>query len=774
MHLKIKNTSLASFFILLGLVYFSFYSVMPQNISSLKAPATEFSTERALIPLKEISRAPHYIGSKENERVREFLIQSLKNLGLSPEIQKGYILNERRRRLSQPINIVAKIKGSENGKALLVFSHYDSAASLSFGTSDAGSGVVTILESVRAYIASGKQPKNSIIILFTDAEEIGLVGAKLFVRSHPWANNIGLALNFEARGSGGASSMIVETNQGNKNLIKGFIDANPKFPLASSLLYSVYKMLPNDTDSTILREEGDIDGLFFAFIDDHFDYHTAGDNFERMDRSSLEHQGSYLMPLLHFFADSDLEQVKSDEDYVYTNFPIIKMIAYPFSWVIPSIFVAALLFIVLLFFGFTKEKLKLIYILKGSVPFLFTVLGALFIGFYGWSSLLKIYPHYQEILHGFTYNGHTYITFFVSLSLGIAWYMYAKFQKEITTANLFVAPLLVWLLINIFIAIYLKGAAYFILPFYCAIVSFGLLLKQEHSNPIIHLALAIPAVILFSPLIQTFPVGLGLKTIIISTVFTVLLFGLLLPFLSGYTYKKRLAQSFILLALVFFIQAHVTSDFNEDRKKPNSLVYFQDLNSQQAYWLTYDTLLDDWTRSYLGAEPKTAASVITSAAKSKYNSEYTYAVDAPAKVIPHYQSIVIQDTLVGDQRSVTFKLIPEKKSNVLQLYLDQKMTFTSLEFNGVGVAVKNNLSYTKSNNRLLTFYVSGMDALEVSYTISKKINPSFTLLEYSFDLMDNPWVEMKARTTSMMPKPFVFNDAIVIKQKITPHINSKE
>ena len=767
-----KNAYVVSFFLLLGLIYFSFYSLMPQTISSLTAPEVEFSTERALIPLKEISKAPHYVGTAENKRVREFLIQSLQDLGLSPETQQGYVLNERRGRMNQPVNIIAKIKGSEAGKALLIFSHYDSALTPSFGTSDAGSGVVAILESLRAYQASGKQPKNDIIILFTDAEEVGLVGAKLFVRSHPWAKNIGLALNFEARGSGGPSSMIVETNQGNKNLIKGFVEANPEFPVASSLLYSVYKMLPNDTDSTILREEGDIDGLFFAFIDDHFDYHTAGDNFERMDRNSLEHQGSYLMPLLHYFADADLEQVKSEEDYVYTNFPLLKMIAYPFSWVMPTTCIAILLFLGILFFGFRNGKLKWRSILKGSVPFLSAVLGALFVGLYGWSSLLKLYPHYQEILHGFTYNGHAYIALFVSLSLAITWFMYARLQKEITAANLFVTPLLIWLLINIFLAIYLKGAAYFIFPFYCALCSFWLLLKQERTNPILQWVLAIPAVVLFSPLIQTFPVGLGLKTIVISTVFTVLLFGLLLSFLSGYTYKKHLAQGFLVLALVFFGLAHHTSDFNEDRKKPNSLMYFQDLEAQKAYWLTYDTILDDWTSSYLGTEPKTAATVVTSAAKSKYNSGYTFAADAPAKAIPHYQSRLIRDTLVGDQRTVTFKLIPEKKANVLRLYVDQEITFTSLAFNGQ--AVEKNLSYTESNNRLLTFYVYEMDALEVSYTITQDLHPTFTLLEYSFDLMNNPWVEMNARTNRMMPKPFVFNDALVIKHKITPHRNALE
>jgi len=84
------------------------------------------------------------------------------------------------------------------------------------------------------------------------------------------------------------------------------------------------------------------------------------------------------------------------------------------------------------------------------------------------------------------------------------------------------------------------------------------------------------------------------------------------------------------------------------------------------------------------------------------------------------------------------------------------------------------LSYTESNNRLLTFYVYEMDTLEVSYTITQDLQPTFTLLEYSFDLMDNPWVEMKTRTNRMMPKPFVFNDALVIKQKITPHRNALE
>jgi hypothetical protein len=174
--------------------------------------------------------------------------------------------------------------------------------------------------------------------------------------------------------------------------------------------------------------------------------------------------------------------------------------------------------------------------------------------------------------------------------------------------------------------------------------------------------------------------------------------------------------------------------------------------------------LDSWTRNYIGNRPKKASSILASAPGSKYNSGYKYAAIAPLKSIPHYQSSVILDTVIGNQRKVSFTMTPNKKANVLRLYVDKKIEFKKLSFNGL--AVKENLSFSKSKNRLLTFYVSGLDSLKVSYTVSRDETPEFTLLEYSFDLMNNPWIDIKKRSDKMMPKPFVFNDAIVIKQKI--------
>jgi acetylornithine deacetylase/succinyl-diaminopimelate desuccinylase-like protein len=165
----------------LGLLYFT---MMPHWTLTDNVPLSEFSTNRAFAQVKTISKQPHFVGSTNHEKVAEYLQQELHKLGLKTTIQEGYTLTDWGN-LVQSKNILARIKGTSNSKALLLLSHYDSAPhSYSPGASDAGSGVATILESVRAFLHNKKQPKNDIIILFTDAEELGLNGSALFVTQH--------------------------------------------------------------------------------------------------------------------------------------------------------------------------------------------------------------------------------------------------------------------------------------------------------------------------------------------------------------------------------------------------------------------------------------------------------------------------------------------------------------------------------------------------------------------------------------------------------------
>ncbi|MCF6347471.1 MAG: M28 family peptidase [Flavobacteriaceae bacterium] len=775
-----KYTSAISFLIIIATISFSFLSLMPQKVSDASTPLTQFSTERALLHLKEITKKPHYVGSLDHKNVKDYIVKQLQQLGLKTEIQHQVAINKTYRQSAVTQNILAKIKGTDSSKALLLLSHYDSAPSSSLGASDAGSGVVTILEGLRAFLANNKQPKNDIIILISDAEEIGLLGANAFVNYHPWAKNVGLVLNFEARGSGGPSYMLLETNGGNKNLIQQFRKANPDYPVATSLMYSIYKMLPNDTDLTIFREDGDIDGFNFALIDDHFDYHTAQDNYERLDRNTLEHQGTYLMPLLNYFADADLTSLKSDTDYVYFNMPIIGMVYYPFSWILPLLVIVILLFLGLVFYGISQHKIHIKQIFSGFIPFLLSLLISGLFAVYGWKLLKIFHPQYNDIQHGFTYNGHLYIAAFSALTLAISFLIYSKYFKKAKTTDLAIAPIFIWILINIAIAIYLKGAGYFIIAALYGITSLTILLfskKHPQNNQLLLTLFSIPVLILFVPMIQMFPIGLGLKILIVSTTFIVLIFGLLIPIFSAYGNNKRLGQLFLVLAMIIFISASFKSGYNEDRKQPNSILYILDTDKNEAHWASYDKNIDEFTQQFLGENPtKGRFDSVTSS--SKYGSSIRLHKKTDVKNIAQPVIDVISDTIINNDRIVHFSITSQRKANRIELFTKNDLSFKTFSVNGVNLAKKKGYDFVfetglKKSKRVLSHYIIGDDeSLKIKFSISKEEKLSLSLYEISFDLLEStlfnvePLYYIKPRTNTMMPTPFVNNDAIIVKKQI--------
>lgn len=757
-----------AFLLIVLAVYWSFSVLLPSQISDIDTSDDLFSTHRALVHLKVISKKPHYVGNENHKAVRDYLILELQKLGLETSVQEGYSAGPWGN-LSKAKNIMARIKGSDSGKALVLLSHYDSNPHSSFGASDAGSGVVTILEGVRAFLSENKTPKNDIIILFTDAEELGLNGADIFVNQHPWAKDVGLVLNFEARGSGGPSYMLIETNQSNGNLMKHFVAAHPEYPVASSLAYSVYKMLPNDTDLTRFREDADIDGFNFAFIDDHFDYHTALDTYERLDRNTLEHQGSYLMPLLHYFADADLNNVKSDEDYIYFNVPLFHTVIYPFSWILPMLILAAVIFIVLLVYGFKRRVLSGNNIGKGFIAFFASLILSGAAGFLFWKLLLKLYPQYQEILHGFTYNGHTYIAAFVSMTLAICFMVYHKFYKAENTASLLIAPIAFWVLICGLVAFKLEGASFFIIPVFFGLLSLFVLIRQQEPNLYLLVLLGLPVITIMSPFVKMLPVGLGLKIIFVSCIFVVLIFGLLVSVFGSFPKKNRLASLFLVITIFLFISAHVNSKFTKNTPKPNSLLYILDTDNQSAVWATYDDLLDPWTQGYITDNPDPASGLQENTFGSKYKSDFTFTKKAALKSIPEPTIQFLKDTIIGDNREITIEILSNRNGERIEVFSDSTNVFKSFTVNGVTAKKLKDSQYVfekRYNNRLFSYYVSDNEPLTMSFVAPKDQQTSFTICEATFDLLDNPLFSIPERADNMIPKPFVLNDAIVVKKTI--------
>lgn len=751
-----------TFLLILLAIYWSFRDSMPAYQPDLNLPETSFSTDRALAHVKEIAKEPHAVGFPAHKEVRDYIVGQLEGMGLETTLQTGYIAGDWGN-LSKVTNILARIKGSGSGKALLLLSHYDSSPHSSLGASDDASGVAAILEGIRAFLSEKGAPKNDIIILISDAEELGLNGADLFVNGHPWAKDVGLALNFEARGSGGPSYMLIETKGGNANLIVEFTAANPKYPVANSLVYSIYKMLPNDTDLTVFRKDGDIEGINFAFIDDHFDYHTVHDNYDRLDRNSLAHQGSYLMPLLNYFSDSDLGDLKSTSDDAYFNFPFYGMVSFPFAWIWPMFGLVAFVFLILLIYGFRKDLLNLKDIAKGFIPmFLALVINGI-VGFYSWPVLNKLYPQYADMLQGFTYNGYTYILAFTLFSIGICFWAYHKFGK-VSVPNLLVPPLFLWLVICGAVSIYLPGASFFLVPLVAALISFMIVIKQKSPSLFLLMFLALPALWIYVPFIKMFPVGLGLKMMVAATLLTTLTFFLLLPLFGFYKYKNRFAWFGMVLFVGFMVSAHLNSGFSKEGAKPSSLLYVLNLDDKNANWATYDHYLNDWTAQYLGADKQVPQEGDARTLRSKYATNFTYMAKAPLKEIKAPMVEKLLDTVINEERMLKIKITPQRSVNRLDVFVND-IEIKSVSVNDVSLS-KGYLENRKGN-RLITHYISDNDATLLHFIIPKDSPLQLGMYEASNDLLKNPLFTVPERPANSIPMPFVLNDAIMTIQTIS-------
>ena len=762
-----KNRSLLTIGFFAFVIAIVFLTLMPQRPDDGKVPLSEFSTHRAFEHVKALSAQPHYVGSAAHQKVADYLISALRELGLEPIEQHGHSLTEWGNAVKSR-NIMARLEGSGNGPALMLLSHYDSAPhSASKGAADDATGIAAILEGVRAMQHAQQKFSNDIIILFTDAEELGLNGAATFVTQHEWTRDVGLILNFEARGTAGPSYMLLETTSGNSALVKGFADAGVRYPVASSLMYSIYKMLPNDTDLTVFRENAKIQGFNFAFIDDHFNYHTAQDDTAHLDLRSLAHQGSYLIPLLRHFGNADLTQMDNDLDRVYFNIPF-AFVHFPFSWIIPMLIITSVFLVGVVLVGIGKRVLLPADIGRGFLVFFGSMLSSGLIVFLGWKAILTIYPQYNEIQHGFTYNGHAYMAAFLAIAMAINFFWYGRQIVDNKVYGYAVAPLFIWLILCTALCIYLPGAAFFLIPVFFSTLALAIFVATQRHTPIVPLLLAVPSLVIFVPLLWMLPIGLGLKIMFASAVLISLTFGLLLPSLAVMHNKRGWATIFLLTGFGFLLQAHLTSDFTKGKARPNSLLYVYDADRDKAWWTTYDKTTDSWTSNYLGANAAPAVALQSVELFSKYGTSFTFQSAAPKKTLPKPTVSFLRDTLIGTQRYVKIKITPNRSVNRYDIFASPKMVLHNLRVNGVKHILQEKSAYKRKGKKVLSYYVVDQHPLEMEFSFSNKAAFDMELLESSFDLLTNPQFSVPARPDSMMPKPFVLTDAVVQKMKIKP------
>ncbi|ARN78257.1 peptidase, M28 family protein [Nonlabens spongiae] len=780
---KSHFTSAISFIAILLLCWYAFHSQTPSAEVEDNVPLEEWSTQRALNHVKALSQEPHYVGSPGHAKAREYIITQLESLGLSVETQRGFTLDEFGN-LAEPINILARIEGTDpDARAVVLSTHYDSDPHSSLGASDAASGVATIIEGVRTFLHSGKKPKNDVIVLITDSEELGLNGASLFVNEHPWADDVAIVLNFESRGSGGPSYMLVETNGGNQKIIEAFSDAGVDYPVANSLAYSIYKMLPNSTDLTVFRVDKDINGLNFAFIGDHFDYHTQLDNYERLDRNSLAHQGSYLMPQLKFFANDARKgdyKTEKGNDLVYFPLPGLDLVSFPFSWLPIMIIVGGIGLLILIVLGVKKSRIKIKDVFIGFVPFLISLILSYLLITYGFQVVAGD-VFYVDKGSVFPYNGYWWVAAASALALAICFALYHLIYHRDRIASHSVAPLFFLWLIALLICfpvgdgglipgIFLPGAGFFLVPFFMGLILVWLNIYQKRPSYILTVLLAIPTIFIFVPFIKAFPVALGMSILFLAGILTVLVFGLMMPIFGHYRKKGLLAIICLLVAGGFIVTAFAKAEFSKSQPQSTSLLYIADLDAKTAKWASYDAFLTNWTREKLGDAPEDAQVLGKNVADSKYRSRIRHTAPADFIAMDSLNIQVLSDTLLNQNRRVKLSISSNSKVNRYEVFADTTYQFTELIANEKPAPIdeETGLVYPyRRGNRLISYYVNENKPLELEMSFSSDQEPELMIYAASFDLLENKDLNVSSRPENQIPMPFVLNDAVIRKKSVT-------
>lgn len=774
---------LAGFFVFLAIDH-----IEPPPAVAADAPPTDFSAARAMRHVQAISERPHPMGSAEHARVGEYIRGELTALGLSPEVQVTSAVTRQpppmRRIVAGTVrNIAARLEGSGGGKAVMLVAHYDSVPT-SPGASDDGAGVALMLETLRT-LKAGPQLPNDVIFLFTDGEEVGMLGAKAFVDEHPWARDVGSVLNFEARGTKGPSLMF-ETGNDNGWTIRQLAQSAPQ-TVTSSLFFEIYKLLPNATDFSIFKEAG-YSGLNFAFTDGFANYHTLSDSVHNIDQRSLQHQGVYALTLTRALGSADLGDTKARNE-VYFNLPGSTLLHYSESWVVPSAVLVLLLLAGVLLLGLRRKQLTVLGIILGFLALLGTMLAAAVAVTMVNLVVRTIHSDYKLILQGTTYNNQLYVVGFVAIALGVALLLNNWFRRRVSTSNLLAGGLLWWGVLTGVTSWWMPGASYlFTWPLLFMLVALGIrfLSRADEAGSAKHLAIfslgAIPGIVLMAPVIYLMSIGLSLSLFRAVLTLIVLLFLLLIPQVEAVAKANRWALPVIalLIGAGFVVQGNRTGGFDANSPKPTNVFYAVDGDSGKAIWATTDRP-DEWSAQFFPEGTETG--LIFDYVPVPRGFLNHPAPDAQLS-LPTVQPL--NDVTENGVRTISLNVRSQRQAPVVSVYVESDTEITGATINGRSVGPEGPVPEMRMPGPPMpdmrrtrwgfSYYAPPDEGVELALQTKSQEPVEIRVLDQSFGLPASLFTSLKARPDYMMPTPYPFSpyaDSTLVNKRFKFAVNAR-
>ncbi len=643
------------------------------------AAAGQFSAERAVSHLQQIAAAPHFVGTDQNHHVRDYLVQQLTALGADVKVEdsvgiqgRGHLVNA-----ASVQNIVAKFSGAGSTQAVMLAAHYDSVERAP-GAGDDGAGVITILETLRA-LRADPALKNEILVVLTDGEEAGLLGASAFVADHPALKEyVRIVLNFEGRGNSGPVVMF-ETSEGNGWLISEFSGVVP-YPVASSLTYAAYKMLPNDTDMTVFKRAG-LQGMNFAFVGGFQNYHSRLDTAQNLDHGTIQHMGSYALVLTRRFGNIDLQNARQP-DRIYFNWLGSRLVHYQHPTIAMLHLVVFALFLASFVIASRRGMITIGRSAAGLGGFILLLLVTIGATGAGWWLLARALGDNPQI--GDAPGNQLILGGLLLLATALAVLLEGWLAARLGWLNVATGNVMGVFALSLAAAIKVSGASYILQwPLVFALAGILLALFTRNRNLALFWCLlgAIPAVLLFAPLMVQLLTLLSLNSIsvvVVAAVFAILL-AVISPLLSQLALApRRTFQLMLAASMCLLVMGYVGSAPSTAHPHPDTIFYAEDAGAKKAAWASYDQKPDSFTSQFLGKNfhrGQEPGFTIGSDAVVLSNAVSPLGLEAPS-------AQVTGDVVVGDGRMLRLHLASPRHANGIAIRFPSTVKIASLKWNG--------------------------------------------------------------------------------------------
>ncbi|KAL7809510.1 hypothetical protein V8C26DRAFT_271371 [Trichoderma gracile] len=259
-------------------------------------------------------------------------------------------------------------KYSKSG-GVLVNCHFDSV-STGYGATDDGMACVSMLQLLSYFTTEGHQPKHGIVLLFNNAEEDGLLGARAFGYS-PLLKFCHTFVNLEGAGAGGRAMLFRTTDL---EAAKAY--SKSPHPFGSVVAANAFErgVIKSGTDFEVFAPDFGQRGVDIAFYQPRARYHTEDDDARHTSVRSIWHMLSAALATAERFSeltdtvfsgdrrdgDKSLVQNGKPTEGVYFDWYGSGWSAFPlrglFAWSLTLLLVTPLVLIVVTYLLIRQDK----------------------------------------------------------------------------------------------------------------------------------------------------------------------------------------------------------------------------------------------------------------------------------------------------------------------------------------------------------------------------------------------------------------------------------